>query len=426
MPTSLCRVERKVCNTSLFAVVAAASLLIGCVDLTEPWKQPVTGTGGSGAGGSADIEVGEGGASGDIDAAAGGAGGILDGGQAEAGGGLDLGSLDLGEGGADGAIDLGRGEAGGSFDARADVPIRGTGGAATGGTTHGTGGAAAGGTAGGTGGAGKGGAGGSTGGAGSPDVGPDLGPDVATNPVDASELPSGLVAYYACEGANPDGITLADLSGNGNDGTLSIAATPPGGNPASGTGYSFAVGKVGNALVLTAAGYGYVSLPLRVFTGATDITIATWVKAATAQNWQTVFDVGINANRSSNATTGTTYMNLVTSTNSNRPTFAITTNGSRYEHTLTGTSSIPSGSWTHLAVVLGKSSVTMYVNGTAVSTRTSVTERPKDLGSIDYAWMGKSQFSSNPAFDGAFDEFRVYHRALSAGEIQALYQYSGQ
>ena len=54
-----------------------------------------------------------------------------------------------------------------------------------------------------------------------------------------------------------------------------------------------------------------------------------------------------------------------------------------------------------------------------------MTLTPADLGTIDYAYIGRSQFSVDPYFDGAIDDFRVYNRALSATEIQALYQFAG-
>ena len=54
-----------------------------------------------------------------------------------------------------------------------------------------------------------------------------------------------------------------------------------------------------------------------------------------------------------------------------------------------------------------------------------MTLRPSDLGAIDYAYIGKSQFGADPYFDGQIDEFRVYGRALDATEIETLAQLTG-
>jgi hypothetical protein len=42
-----------------------------------------------------------------------------------------------------------------------------------------------------------------------------------------------------------------------------------------------------------------------------------------------------------------------------------------------------------------------------------------------YAYLGKSQFTVDPYFDGQLDEVRVYRRALSAAEVQTLAQFTG-
>jgi hypothetical protein len=47
--------------------------------------------------------------------------------------------------------------------------------------------------------------------------------------------------------------------------------------------------------------------------------------------------------------------------------------------------------------------------------------RPPGLGTIDYAFIGKSRFDNDPAFDGVVDSFNVYNRALSTDEIQRLF-----
>jgi len=246
-----------------------------------------------------------------------------------------------------------------------------------------------------------------------PDLGPDLGPDLRFDTsTDASTLLSGLLVYYKCESAT--GTTLQDSSGNGNHGTL-VGGT---------AGYTFPAGKVGKALALAKAGSGYVSVPTAVFANAKDITIATWINVTTSQSWARVLDVGVNAKIASNTSTGTKYMNLVPKNGGTNLAFAISKDGYGSEQTLTS-AALDTGKWRHVAVVLGTGQSSLYVDGVLVPNTSTVSLRPTDLGTIDYAYLGKSQFSNDPNFDGQIDEFRVYGRALSATEILALFQFAG-
>lgn len=234
--------------------------------------------------------------------------------------------------------------------------------------------------------------------------------------LDASPLLTGLVAYYTFDSI-VNSTDLPDSSSKGNTGKLSTDS--------SGAAYELVTGKVGKALALRKAPLGYVKVPNTVFASATDMTVALWVNVTTSQNWQRVLDVGINANLSQNSQTGTKYFNIVPKNDGSNMLFSITTNGYGSEQTLS-TTNANTGTWTHVAVVLAAGNGgKLYVNGSQVTSNNGLSLRASDLGAIDYAFIGRSQFSSDPYFDGSVDEFRVYNRALSASEVQQLHAFNG-
>lgn len=226
--------------------------------------------------------------------------------------------------------------------------------------------------------------------------------------IDASgDLTEGLVAWYRCESAaGPSGTVLPDSSGHGNDGTL---VTGAGGSP----GYSFAPGKVGNALDLTEANKGYAALPAGLLANACEATIATWVYINSDSNaWARIWDFGNGTNA---------YMFLTRITNVDQlARFGITVGGSAHEELIKGQTAVPFRKWTHVAVVLDASGGTLYFDGAVAGTNSSMTLRPADLGSTANNYIGRSQFSIDPYLEGSVDEFRIYNRALSPDEIQAL------
>jgi hypothetical protein len=252
---------------------------------------------------------------------------------------------------------------------------------------------------------------------------------------DANPLLVGLEVYYNFESAT--GTDLPDISGKGRNGTLSIGIPPDGGTAPSGLGYELVAGNVpgklglGQALAVHKLGLGYVRVPTAVFANATDITIAVWVYITTSQSWPRIVDVGVTPTPYllGNTATGTKYLYIVPKglgTTVNNMLFSITTNGYNNEQTLSA-ASLATSTWTHLAVVLASGAGgTLYVNGVAGTPKTSLTLRPTDLGAIDYALIAKSRFDADPPFDGIVDEFRVYSRALSAAEVLALYNFTGQ
>jgi hypothetical protein len=207
---------------------------------------------------------------------------------------------------------------------------------------------------------------------------------------------------------------LPDFSGHANSATLHGAS--------SGTaGYGFGAGKVNSALLLNAAGKGYVDLPAGILAGACETTIAAWVYLNSQSDWQRIWDFGVAP---SAGVDPSRYMFLTGSNSVSKVIrFAITIQGTAGEELVEGETAVPAGEWHHVVVVLGPAGAVLYLNGVQVGSNSNLTLRPADLGNTPNNYIGRSQYPKDPYLDGKVDEFRVYDRALSADEVAALYGY---
>lgn len=217
----------------------------------------------------------------------------------------------------------------------------------------------------------------------------------------------GLLVYYPCDQVT--GATLPDFSGSNNKATLATGSGSTGGT-------SFATVAGRGALVLNKASEGHAVLPAGLLAGACEMTVATWVFINSNAVWQRIWDFG---------TDDKVYMFLSTE---GVPglflRFAISTNGNieagGSEQSVNGQAALPTGTWKHVAVVLGPNGALLYLDGVQVGAEPTVTLRPADLGSMPNNYIGRSNFAFDPYLDGAIDEFRVYDRALSPREIRTL------
>jgi uncharacterized protein len=217
-------------------------------------------------------------------------------------------------------------------------------------------------------------------------------------------LSQGLLVYYPCEQAS--GTALPDQSGNNRNATLASAGT------GAGVGYRFAAGRVGEALYLDSATQGHVVLPSGLLQDACEATIATWIRLNSQSNWQRIWTFSVDL---------TVFMYLTTRNADNGVVRSgITLDGTGPERQFLDGPSLPTGVWTHVALVLGPSGMVLYVNGAQAAADPAVTLRPADLGLTPFDYIGRSNFPRDPYLDGDIDEFRIYDRALSAAEILAL------
>ncbi|MFD5947603.1 beta-L-arabinofuranosidase domain-containing protein [Streptomyces collinus] len=170
-------------------------------------------------------------------------------------------------------------------------------------------------------------------------------------------------------------------------------------------------GKFGTGADQVRGSYQYVDLPAAVLGGASAITLALWVRPTHDAAWARIFDFGDDTSR---------YLYLAARNQAGVPRFAVSTSGAGGEQALNGTAALPLNQWSHLAVTIADGTGTLYVNGTAVARNTAMSLSPAALGTLKNNWLGRSNYSADPVFAGAFEEFDVFSRALTAAEITEL------
>ncbi len=218
-------------------------------------------------------------------------------------------------------------------------------------------------------------------------------------PVPVDPGTAGLSAYYPLEN------DAKDASGKGNHGTLQ-------GEPV------FMDSKAGLGKALLFDGVNdHVELPIgKLISTMTNATFATWANfdSGNANNWQRLFDFG------SSQTNYLFFCPRMGQNNTGAMRFAIRQTTSTAESQLTGPRMLQAG-WHHVAIVFdaGTMNMKLYVDGSVMDSGPTLV-LPKDLGETTQNWLGRSQYTADGYYTGLVDDFRIFNRALTAGEIRFL------
>ena len=225
------------------------------------------------------------------------------------------------------------------------------------------------------------------------------GSSVATNPVPATctPPPSGLVAWWQSESNLLDSIGGSIATVNG--------------------ALAYTNGEVGQAFVFDGS-TSYLSFPassnLDIGATGSGITVECWimpsafdvdVSGAPIVEWDSAFTDGLqfwsggNLFANINDTTGTGH------------TFA-SANGI-----------LTTNSWQHVALTYDKASgnAVIYRNGIVVATNSVGTVTPQTTYPLNIGRRTGQPIGLNDTYGGLMDELSLYKRALSQGEIQAIY-----
>ncbi|WP_152631131.1 family 43 glycosylhydrolase [Agreia bicolorata] len=215
---------------------------------------------------------------------------------------------------------------------------------------------------------------------------------LGSGPAPAPVNEDGEILRYDFE--NGQGATLKDVSGNGQDATITGGAS------------------WGDGTLTFDGSDDYVKLPDNLLAGVTDVTVEAdvWIDSAQSGNY---FIYGLG-----NTVAGAGNGYLFTTGNAYRTSLA--TGNWTTEQTVSQGSDLPRGKWAHLVYTLKGSTATIYLDGVAVASGT-VTNEPGDIGGgITTAnHLGRSNYTADNTFRGKYREFALYDRALSADEVLA-------
>ncbi len=199
---------------------------------------------------------------------------------------------------------------------------------------------------------------------------------------------------------------VEDSSGNGHDGTLA--------NPGTATQVAGVDGQAVDLPGGAASSGAHVQVPPATLQGATDLTVSLRVEWDGGGNWQRLWDLGSGTARSTFTTPRSGDGELRT---------AITTGGGGAESQVRGSGPLSTDEWATVTMVLDTvaDTITTYLDGAAIgSTSTSITGGELlTAGATHAGYVGRS-FYNDPLLDGAIDDFRVYHQALSTEQVGAL------
>ncbi|MFJ9565124.1 LamG domain-containing protein [Streptomyces fuscichromogenes] len=211
-----------------------------------------------------------------------------------------------------------------------------------------------------------------------------------------AEISDGLLLRYKLD--ETSGTVAHDASGHGRDGTVNGTA-----------GWGDGLGFNGTNT--------YVKMPNNIMAGLNSITVAfdVWIDPSLGKPY---FFYGLGNTSGSNGngylfTTGNLFRTSVSMTDYTAKQ-DIQPSGSPYQ--------LARGMWTHVTYTQTGNTGIMYENGVEKARKTDVTIAPGAIGggTTTANYLGRSLYANDLYFKGRMRDFRVYNRALTASEVQAV------
>ena len=204
----------------------------------------------------------------------------------------------------------------------------------------------------------------------------------------------GLVGWWKFDDGG--GTTAADSSGNGLTATLYNSPV-------------WTAGKIGDAVNFL-GGSDYVSVPdSPSLGGMSALTVSAWAYLTNGTAQQVI---------ASKRHSGSPYYSYILSVANNNPSFGVVNSSSAEATASDNTASVPNNQWFFLVGVYDGSQVYIYLNGSLIGWQSALTGTVFDSnGNLNFG-VGATPGTS---LDGKVDDVRIYNRALSATEIQQLY-----
>ena len=228
-------------------------------------------------------------------------------------------------------------------------------------------------------------------------------------------LSDNLVGWWKLDSSS--GNTATDSSAQNQNGTL-YKFTGSGWNPASGKVQGMLTGNVNSS---SGGHYVEVAGNSRYTIGANNFSVACWVKKTVSSSGGPKNAHIVGKYYDQNNPSLNEWSLDISDDNGfgDKPTFRIVNNAVKAD----GTANLTIGAWTHLVGTRdGDSAIKLYVNGSLITTSGGFS------GSIAASSSNLRFFASNsPLSAGAYssnaelDDVRIYNRALSLAEVQAIY-----
>ena len=223
-------------------------------------------------------------------------------------------------------------------------------------------------------------------------------------------LDNNLKAYYPF---NSDGF-LRDVTGI--TGSLTASASSPTaqdtGPFGAGSNSAFLTGSASTA----AASNQYFQLPSLKLTSDMSVCSWYWISSSITRGWNRIFDFGL----------GVDNENVLMAIDGSSTTLRATVRKGATSVSIADTSrtnAAPATTWKHVCFTISGTSGNFWIDNVAQAFTMSNTRNYDTLLTSNF--IGRSNFPNDLYWYGAFDEFRIYTKALPATEVAALYAFRG-